>query len=318
MQAFEFYCMEKMINKIFKCLAMQLFCAININAQIINPHDLVVNEVLFNPIKDGFDYVEIYNRSNYSINANDLLIANRNAANEIASVKSVTKDSVIIMPGEYAVITPNQNWLKQHYIVPDSAMLIQLAALPSLPDDEGCIVLLKKSDSSVIDEVCYSQTWHFKMLNSQHGVALERINPESASQDNNNWTSASSSSGFGTPGYENSQHMRDAGNFEPVSVLPEVFSPNNDGQNDFASIHIQSQEPGKVVNAVVFNAMGRPVRYLLKNETLGINNRFTWDGYDDKDELLPSGIYIIFTQIFDAKGSVFKFRNCVVLKSFPP
>jgi hypothetical protein len=311
MQALEFYCMEKITHKIFKCLAMQLFCAMNINAQVIN-------EVLFNPVKDGFDYVEIYNRGNSPVNASDLLIANRNAANEIASIKTISKDSVIIMPGDYAVITLNKNWLKQHYIVPDSAILIQLAALPSLPDDEGCIVLMRKSDSSVIDEVCYSENWHFKMLTNLQGVALERINPELPSQDKNNWTSASSSSGFGTPGYENSQHLRDAGNPEQISVLPEVFSPNNDGQNDFASINIKNDEPGKVVNAVVFNAMGRPVRYLLKNQILGMNNRFIWDGYDDKDELLPSGIYIIFTQIFDAKGSVFKYRNCVVLNSFPP
>jgi hypothetical protein len=190
--------------------------------------------------------------------------------------------------------------------------------LPSFADDEGCVVLLRKSDSLIIDELAYDENWHFKMIADPQGVALEKINYDLPSQDKNNWTSASSSAGFGTPGYVNSQFRNNEPGSETISVLPEVFTPNNDGQNDFASISIKTQEPGKIVNAVVFNALGRRVRYLLKNEILGADNRFTWDGYDDKDDLLPSGIYIIFTQIFDTKGSVAKYRNCIVLNSFPP
>ena len=291
---------------------LQLFCALNIRAQ------LVINEILFNPVKEGFDYVEIYNRSNNNINLAELLIANRNAANEIASVKTISRDSLTIAPGGYIVITANANWLKQHYTIRDTTVIIQLTSLPSLPDDEGCIVLLRKSDSAIVDELNYNENWHFKMLTDRQGVALEKINHNLPSQDRNNWTSASSSAGFGTPGYVNSQFRdNDPGN-EVISVLPEVFTPDNDGQNDFVSVTIKTQEPGKIANAVVFNALGRRVRYLLKNEILGATNRFTWDGYDDNDELLPSGIYIIFTQIFDTKGAVSKYRNCIVLNSFPP
>jgi hypothetical protein len=136
--------------------------------------------------------------------------------------------------------------------------------------------------------------------------------------DKNNWTSASSSAGFGTPGYANSQYRSSDIVNEAISVLPEIVTPDNDGRNDFATITIKTTEPGKVVNAVVFNAMGRTVRYLLKNEILGVNNRFIWDGYDDKQQVLPPGIYIIFTEVFDTMGSVKKYRNCVVLNSFPP
>jgi hypothetical protein len=296
---------------------LQLFCAVNINAQLLMPRDVVLNEILFNPVKDGFDYVEIYNRSNHNINLNELLIANRNSANEIASVKNISKDSLTIIPGEFIVLTGNVNWLKQHYTVHDRAKIIQLT-LPSFADDEGCVVLLHKSDSLIIDELAYDENWHFKMISNPQGVALEKINYEMPSQDKNNWTSASSSAGFGTPGYVNSQFRNDGYGSEAISVLPEVFTPNNDGQNDFASISIKTHEQGKVVNAVIFNALGRRIRYLLKNEILGADNRFTWDGYDDRDSLLPSGIYIIFTQIFDTKGLVAKYRNCIVLNSFPP
>jgi hypothetical protein len=202
--------------------------------------------------------------------------------------------------------------------VPDLALVIQLSSLPSFPDDEGCVVLLRKSDSVIVDELRYDESWHSKMIANPEGVTLERITYESPTQNKNNWTSASSSSGSGTPGYVNSQFRTGDNVNAEISVLPEIFSPNNDGRNDFASIYIKAEEPGKIANAVIFNAMGRRVRYLLKNEILGISNRFTWDGCDDKDQLLPSGIYIIFTQVFNTKGAVIKYRNCVVLDSFPP
>lgn len=297
---------------------LQLFCVMNINAQLIMPGDLVINEILFNPVKDGFDYIEIYNKSSYPVNVNELLIANRNSANEIASLKNFSKDSSTITPHGYLVITGNANWLNQHYIVRESAMVIQISSLPSYPDDEGHVLLLRKSDTIIIDELYYQENWHFKMVTNLQGVALERINYHLPTQNKNNWTSASSSSGFGTPGYVNSQFRTTENSHEAISVLPEIFTPDNDGQSDFTFVTINTQEQGKIANAVIFDAMGRRVRYLLKNETLGAENRFTWDGCDDHNKLLAPGIYIIFTQIFDTKGSVSKFRNCVVLNSFPP
>jgi hypothetical protein len=306
------------MEKLFRCLMMQLFCAINIHAQVIINGDLAINEILFNPVKDGYDYVEVYNKSNHAINVSELLIANRNAVNEIASVKAVSKESLTIMPGRYFVMTANEKWLKLHYKVPDSALIIQMPSLPTFADDKGNVVLLRKSDSAIVDELSYNENWHFKMISDPQGVALERINYSLATQDKNNWTSASTSSGSGTPGYTNSQFLSSNEVMEDISIQPAVFSPDNDGENDFASISVRTVQPGKVINAAIFNAVGRRVRYLLKNEILGVNNRFIWDGYDDRDQLLPSGIYILFIQIFDTNGTVTRRRNCIVLNSFPP
>lgn len=304
--------------KLFSCLILQAIAAASINAQQIMPGDIVINEILFNPVKDGYDYVELYNRSNTPINIGELLIANRNPADEIASVKNISRDSLIITPAGYFIITANQKWLKQHYIVPDSALIIQLSSLPSLPDDDGCVLLLRKSDSVIIDELKYDKKWHSRLIADPEGVALERLHYALPTGDKNNWTSASSSSGWGTPGYVNSQFKNDEMGYAGISVSPEIFSPDNDGQSDFAVISIKAEDQGKIANGVIFNAMGRSVRYLLRNEILGINNRFIWDGYDDRDQLLPSGIYILVTQIFDTKGRVRKYRHCIVLDSFPP
>jgi hypothetical protein len=282
--------------------------------QAFSSNDIVVNEILFNPVKDGFDYVECYNRSGKDIPLNDLSIANRNSTNDIAGIKTVTKDSLHLKPGAYLVITANEKWLRQKYSIPAAAIVCQVSGIPSLPDDEGTIILLRGSDSAVIDEIKYSSGWHFQLIDDPSGVALERISPDFPSQDRNNWTSASSSSGFGTPGAENSQFKQNTNTGKDVAVLPKVFSPNNDGIDDFAQVTIINHV-GKIANAVIYDVNGRSVRYLVKNELLGSNNSFVWDGYDDRSQKLPTGIYIVYTQIFDTKGNKNRFRNCIVLNS---
>lgn len=287
-------------------------------AQLIMRNDVIINEILFNPSKDGFDYIEGYNRSAELIHLSELMIASRNGADEIASLKIITKESLAVRPGSYFVLTVNGNWLRKHYPMPDSALIIQMSSLPAFPDDEGSVLLLRKSDTMIIDEFRYNEQWHFKMIGDPQGVALERISYNLPSQDKNNWTSASSSSGYGTPAQVNSQFIPEQKASEVISVLPKIISPGNDGNNDYAFINISMNEQGKLANASIYDANGRKVRYILKNELLGAVNRFIWDGCDDRAQMLPSGIYIILTQIFDLKGTVKKYRNCVVLNSFPP
>jgi hypothetical protein len=306
------------MNHLLKCLMLQLLSAGALQAQSVMPKDVIINEILFNPAKDGFDYVEVYNRSNTVVYLDELMIADRNSADEIAGVKNISKDPVALGPGAFFIITASEKWLRLNYNVPSSAIILQLSSLPSFADDEGVVLLLRKGDSLVIDEVSYSEKWHFKMINDKEGVALERINYELSSQDKNNWTSASSSSGYGTPGSINSQYREyETGGWE-MSVQPNVFSPNNDGHDDFATISININEKGTIANAVIYNANGSRVRYLLKNAILGASNRFIWDGYDDNGNLSPPGIYIVMTQVFNTEGRVKKYRNCIVLNSFPP
>ena len=293
-------------------------CLHAIQGQLIMRNDVIINEILFNPSKDGFDYVEGYNRSAESIDLTDLMVATRNAADEIASVKIITKESIVIRPGNYFVLTVNENWLRKNYYVPDSALIIAMTSLPAFPDDEGAVLLLRKYDTMIVDEFTYNENWHFRMIGDPEGVALERINYNLASQDKNNWTSASSSSGYGTPAQANSQFIPEQKTSEAISVLPKIISPGNDGNNDYAFININVNEQGKLASAIIYDANGRRVRYLLKNELLGAVNRFTWDGCDDRSKILPSGIYIVLTQVFDLKGNVKKYRNCIVLNSFPP
>ena len=40
---------------------------------------------------------------------------------------------------------------------------------------------------------------------------------------------------------------------------------------------------------------------------------FRWDGLREKQQKLPQGIYIIYTDVFNANGKTKKFKNTIVL-----
>jgi hypothetical protein len=276
------------------------------------PGELIINEILFNPRSNGYDFTEFYNRSNKIFDAAKLSIANRNTSGAISSVKVLSTAPFYIFPGEYVVITEDADNLAVNYLVNNSEAVLSISSMPSFPDDEGDVVLLN-FQGQVTDEVKYKDDWHFKLLDNAEGVSIERIDADAPSQDQGNWHSAASTAGYGTPGYQNSQFKQSQIGAAAITVSPKVFSPDNDGRDDIASVQYQTTEPGYAANVTIFDAAGRPVRYFVKNEILGLKGAWNWDGLDEKGNKLPVGNYIIFTEIFNLQGKKERFKNTIVL-----
>ncbi|MBS1921328.1 MAG: lamin tail domain-containing protein [Bacteroidetes bacterium] len=276
------------------------------------PFDMVVNEILFNPQSNGYDYVEFYNRRNKIFDASKMYVANRNSSNAISSVTALSSLPYLIFPGDYIVSTQNSLNLQGNYLVKVPENVLEVSSLPSFPDDKGFVVLLN-AQGAVADEVDYNHSWHFKLLDNEDGVALERIDPDGTSQDPNNWHSAASTAGYGTPTYKNSQYKQPPGINATIEITPKVFSPDNDGRDDIAIIQYKVADPGFAANITIFDAAGRPVRSLVQNAILGASGYWNWDGLDDKGRKLPVGTYVIFTEMFNLQGKKEKFKNTVVL-----
>lgn len=274
--------------------------------------DAVINELLFNPPPGGYDYIELYNRSNNTIDLKQLYIANRSAAGTLAGIQQVAATSRLFFPGEYIVLTENARWLQQQYLVREPAVVVQLSSLPSMPDDKGTVVLTN-AQGTVVDEIQYDHKWHFALISNKDGVALERIDCSKPTQDSHNWLSAAATAGFGTPGYRNSQFRADLQPKGTVTVIPSLFSPDNDAVDDFINIQCQTAEPGYVASITIFDANGMPVRHLVRNATLGLQHTFRWDGLDNNRRPLPIGNYILVTEIFNLQGKTKKFKHTVSL-----
>lgn len=280
-------------------------------SSVADSFDIVINEILFNPNSGGVDYVEIYNRSQKIIDAKQLYIANRNSTNVISSIQQLSTESILLFPKNFLVITEDPQIVMQQYVTTNPDAFIQLSSMPSFPDDKGDVIILN-AQGKIIDEVIYSDKWHFALISNTEGVSLERIDYNAASVQSN-FHSAATSVGYGTPGYKNSQFRIDQQVQGEITVIPEVFSPDNDGIDDFATINYSFPSPGYVANITIFDASGRPVRYLEKNALSGIKGSYIWDGLGEKQQKLSQGIYIIYTEIFNTDGKKKQFKNTIVL-----
>ena len=273
--------------------------------------NIVVNEILFNPKANGTDYVEFYNRSKKILNLKNAYIANRNTAGAVSSIAQFTTEDYLFFPGDYIVVTEDPSLVKRDHVANDGNAFLQVKTLPSFNDDAGNVILLNEQ-GIVIDEVKYSAKWHFALLSNEEDVALERINPDAASVQSN-FHSAASSVGYGTPTYKNSQNRIDLEVQGDITITPAIVSPDNDGIDDFATIHYSFPEPGYVANITVFDAAGRPVRYLERNALSGVKGYYRWDGLGEKMQKLPVGIYIVYTEVFNLQGKTKKFKNTIVV-----
>lgn len=293
------------------CFFCLLACATAV-AQTATPPDIVINEILFNPKPGGSDYVEVYNRSDSSVDISTLFLTNKNSSGNYGVLKKLSDTSRYLLPHAYVVFTEDAARLALDYFVKNPAAVVEVSSLPSYANAEGTVVLLTKQ-AMVIDEVHYKEDWQFPLLANAEGVALERIDPTGKSNDKANWRSAASNAGYGTPGYKNSQYKLFQKAILNITITPKIFSPDGDGIDDAATIQYTMPEGGWVANIFIYDASGRQQRHLVKSAVLGTSGKFRWDGLDEKGRRLPVGQYVIYTEIFNLQGKKQQFKNVVVL-----
>ena len=273
-------------------------------------NDILINEVLFNPRNGGSDFVELYNNSNKYISLKNWKLANLDN-DSIDNYKTIAGAPYLLRPKEFVLLSVNVSNIKQEYFNAHEDAFLPMASLPTYSNDEGSVYLIN-DNNEVVDFFHYNEDMHFALLNSEDGVSLERIDYNRPTNDKSNWHSASEAVGFATPGYENSQYA-EAETGDEITISPESFSPDNDGFEDVLNIAYQFNEPGYVANVIIYDAKGRLIKNLIKNEMLGKQGTFSWDGIDENNEKASIGIYIVYAEVFTVNGNVKKFKKpCVV------
>ncbi len=275
--------------------------------------DVVINEVLFNSFPYGSEFIEIYNRSNKVIDAGSIIIATIDTSSgNIKADVPLAKPGFLLYPKTYLAITTNIDGIKKFYTLKDKKAIIEQPDFPSLPDDHG-IIVLQTTSNKIIDRFEYNVNMHFALLSSDEGVSLERLQADWPTQQSSNWHSASQTAGYATPGYANSQLAIETNNEEIVTIVPDVFTPNNDGRDDYTIIGIKPDSPGYTATVNIFNSSGIIMRHLVAKQYLGSNNSFTWDGTSDDHKLEPPGIYIVYALLLSDKGKTREFKKACVL-----
>lgn len=276
-------------------------------------NNIVINEILFNPKDDGVDFVEIYNRSDKNIDLTKLYIASYDLnTNRLKSMYPLSIDCGTLFSKDYLVLTTNPEKVKQQYFTENPLKFNKMTSMPSFNNDMG-IVVISMIDSTIIDRFDYNESMHFPLLSTVEGVSLERISSEKQAQDKQNWHSAAQSIGFATPTYQNSQYSNFLYLEDPITISPEIFSPDNDGYNDVLKINYQFGTSGYVANVQIFDSKGKLMKTLVRNELLGTKGNFIWDGIDESNQKAIIGIYIVYIEVFDMNGNTKSYKKTAVL-----
>lgn len=273
-------------------------------------NDILINEILFNPAPDEFDFVELYNNSNKIFDLKNIFIAKTDTKDSLASSLPVSIASKYFYPGTYLLLTENISSIIFKFPGADTTNYLE-TDIPSYNDDEDAVVVTDDVFNR-IDQFNYSEDYHYPILNNKEGVSLERISITAPTQNKTNWHSAAQTVHYGTPGYRNSQSIISLTSQE-LGVDPEVFSPDNDGYNDVLSINYNLGETGYTATVSVFDGDGREIKTIANNELVPRWGSYYWDGINDKNEKARIGIYVVMMEATNINGNKKKLKKGFVL-----
>lgn len=272
--------------------------------------DLIINEILFNPLTGGSDFVEIYNNSDKYIDLENWELAH--FSNDTVTSQKQVNTSYILKPDDYVVITKDSSFQLMNYPFAVPGKFIQLSTLPSYNNDSSTVFLIY--NDTIMDKVSYTSDWHFSLLNDQKGVSLERHSADLPSNSPSNWYSASESFGFATPGRVNSQKTVPGTSGGTLSLSSTTISPDNDGFQDALLLTYEVNSPDLVGDLTIYDDKGREIKSLFKGQLLGGKGTVQWEGTKEDGTKAAIGPYIIIFEIFDVNNAkVQNIRKVVTL-----
>ncbi len=281
----------------------------------VQPGDILINEVLFNPYTGGADFVEIVNAGSNIVDLQELILAEGfPGTDSVFNGDDVSASSSLLLPGQLLCLTRDVSFQQATYRPIATARFLEMSGFPSYDDREGEVVLMTR-DSVIIDRFFYEDDYQYPTLEDDDGVSLERLSLQRPTQDPDNWHSASSLVGYATPGYANSQAQELVEADEEVYLGREVFSPNLDGEADVLPIHYQFDFVGANARVYIYDTRGYLVRRLQENVLLDpAPGVFFWDGFNDDGQKAPMGMYVVtFEVLNDDTGELKAYRKVAVL-----
>lgn len=184
-----------------------------------------------------------------------------------------------------------------------------------MANTSSTLVLFRTKDGTVIDEVSYTSKWHASSIKDQKGVSLERIDPDAETQSPSNWTSASATVGYGTPGYPNSQSDISLPDDPDTPDEPTgIKTPQWDESAGHYTISYYLDQPGYNCRAFVFNIAGQRVAQIANHELLGLTGKLTWDGYALSGKQLQTGVYIFYAELYHTSGTVKRYKQVFLVR----
>jgi hypothetical protein len=148
---------------------------------------IIFNEIMYAPASGMPEWLEIYNRSDESINLKSMKLSDN------TSSVYITRND-LLLPADSFLILSKDSSIFSFFEIPCSVLVISLPSLNNSGDD----LVIKDSSGNVCDSISYMPDW-----GGSNGRSLERVSSEESTNDPDNWGSTESFS-KGTPGRINS------------------------------------------------------------------------------------------------------------------
>lgn len=271
------------------------------------PGDIIFNELLPEPFVDGSEYIELYNRSEQELSLKDVCISTRKTDGSLNTRYPLEAYPQTLQAGDYLLLTKSIEGVENFYSLPASLNWLE-CKLPVLSNTGSTIVLYREDGEIIIDEVSYSPKWHAPTVKNKKGVALERKDPDKDSQNADNWTSAASSAGFGTPGLENSQYLSEETETDSEEIDDPIYQPTGTFQ-----IPYRLNQSGYMARGWIFDLSGRKVALIADNTLLGTQGYLEWNGKGRDGSPLNTGIYIIYLELWHPGGNVIRKKQVLLI-----
>lgn len=183
----------------------KLISVITIDPKSYQFNDIVINEIMYAPQSGEPEWIEIFNRTDESIDLIDWRLKDNSS-----SVR-LTSESLVLNPYDFVVLADDST-ITDFYEIPMAVIVFNLPSLNNGGDD----IVLLDALSNRIDSVSYVPDW-----GGGNGMSLERIGVDDESNDPSNWSTVVSPLNA-TPGLINSVTPKN------IDLALTSFSPLND------------------------------------------------------------------------------------------
>ncbi len=271
--------------------------------------DVIINEVLTDPQLSA-EFIELKNISEKAIDVLDLMIRTRTEGGEWSAGNRIKERSHLLFPGQIICFTEEKDKVISHFTERANARnIFQTKDLPVLNNKEAFLGIAGSS-LSWIDTPYYSEQMHHVLIADTKDVSFERLPDRTA------FSSASTASGYGTPGSENSNSIKvknavTEGDFR-IRLSNDPFTPNNDGIHDALGIEFSYDGPF-TYSMSIFDTEGSLVRKIADQAyAIGQAIHF-WDGTGENGLPLHSGIFVVVVQYRTENNKIRRNTKCVTL-----
>jgi hypothetical protein len=263
---------------------------------------IIINEVMFNPVGEEPEWIELYNSSE-TVVVNDTF-----RLEDPAREYSFYLDN--LHPKCYGIIVKDTNLLKSYRMIKDSAKCIE-TKMPGLNNDKDSIWLKDKSNN-IIDHFYYKGTWSAK------GFSLERKFAEFGADniENIKQSRAEDSASCGRMNSISNAPQDTLPQTDIFEISPNPFSPNSAQGKTLCNISLSISKEFADMKIIIYNMNGEEIRSIVDNRDKSAPGKFTYvfDGMNKQGFALQPGIYPVLIQYQEiATGRTIHYKELIVI-----